>query len=161
MAFHTLEPYLTEHPFFAGLDQPYIELLTGCARNVRFDAGETIFRQGGEADNFYLLRHGRVAIEVPAPQGGSIVIDSLDPGDVFGASWIVAPYRWHFDARALDQTRAVALDATCLRGKCEADPRLGYELLKRFAVVLQERLRSAQLQLVDIYANPAAREGDA
>jgi hypothetical protein len=48
-------------------------------------------------------------------------------------------------------TRAIALDGECLRNKCEANPRLGYELLKRVAQVFAERLLSTRLQLLDVY----------
>ena len=56
------------------------------------------------------------------PGGGTLVIETLDEGDVVGWSWLVPPYRWAFDARALDLTRAVAFDGACLRGKCDDDP---------------------------------------
>lgn len=154
MSIHTLERYLATHPFFRGLSADYLELLTGCARNASFPAGTTIFSQGGKADNFYLLRDGKVALEFPVPGDGRLVIDTLDAGDVLGASWMITPYQWHYDARALVATRAFALDAVCLRGKCDADPALGYDLMKRFAAVMQERLEAAQLQLTDMYGNP-------
>ena len=161
MEIHGLERYLAGHPFFQGLADEYLELLAGCARNVVFEPGEIIFSQGAPADVFYLLRDGRVAIEIPAPGGGRIVIDTLDGGDVLGASWLVAPFRWHFDARALDLTRAFALDAVCLRGKCDDDPVLGYDLMKRFAAIMQDRLHATRLRLTDMYGNPGRATGGA
>ena len=95
MSIQGLERYLATHPFFAGLEPGYLALLTGCARNVSFGAGETIFSQGGPADSFYLLRDGKVALEFPAPGGGRLVIDTLDAGDVLGASWLITPSQWH------------------------------------------------------------------
>ena len=59
-----LEPILAEHPFFEGLKAEYVQLLVGCASNVRFDAGAFLCREGDPADRFYLLRHGKVAIRV-------------------------------------------------------------------------------------------------
>lgn len=160
MSIQGLERYLATHPFFAGLEPGYLALLTGCASNASFGAGETIFSQGGAADSFYLLRDGKVALEFPTPGGGRLVIDTLDAGDVLGASWLITPYQWHYDAHALVATRAFALDAVCLRGKCEADPALGYDLMKRFAAVMQERLQAAQLQLADMYGNPGEASGE-
>ena len=40
----TLEPILSAHPFLQGLDQPVLALIVGCASNVRFDAGQYLFR---------------------------------------------------------------------------------------------------------------------
>jgi CRP/FNR family transcriptional regulator, cyclic AMP receptor protein len=151
MQTQTLEPILAEHPFLKGLDSRYLQVIVGCASNVRFDAGGLIFREGEEANQFYIIRHGRVALQIFAPERGPITIDTLGPGDVLGWSWLFPPYRWHFDAKALELTRAIALDGTCLRSKCEDDHGLGYELVKRFAHVLMQRLQATRLQLLDVY----------
>lgn len=146
-----LERILMEHPFFAGMAEPYMDLLVGCASNVRFEAGEFILREGEEANKFYLLRQGKVALEIYAPERGSINIQTLDAGDILGWSWLVPPYRWRFDARAIELTRALALDGKCLREKCEKDHDMGYEMLKRFSQVMVEHLTAARFQLLNVY----------
>ena len=115
----TLELILAGHPFFEGLEQPYLDLITSCAANVRFETGEYLLREGESADRFYLLRHGSVALETYAPQRGPITIETIEAGEVLGWSWLFPPFRWHFDARALEPVRALALDGACLRGKIE------------------------------------------
>lgn len=147
----TLGPILNEHPFIKGLDQKHIDLITGCASNVRFDAGQIIFREGEEADQFYVIRQGKVALQIYTPTHGSIIIDTLTEGDILGWSWLIPPYEWRFDAVASELTRAIALDGKCLRTKCEADHDLGYELLKRFAAIVDERLESTRIRLLDVY----------
>jgi len=147
----TLERILIEHPFFAGMKEEHMDLLVGCASNVRFDAGQFILREGQEANNFYLLRQGKVALDVYAPERGGITIQTLGAGDILGWSWLVPPYHWRFDARAVDLTRAIALDGKCLRQKCENDCCLGYELLKRFTQVMVEHLTATRLQLLNVY----------
>jgi len=159
MQIRTLERVLTQHVFFQGLDPQYIELITGCAANVRFFAGEVIFREGEPADRFYIIRRGRVSLEVFVPERGQIMVESLDEGDVLGWSWLFPPYRWQFDARALELTRAIALDGQCLRGKCEEDPRLGYELMKRFAQIMVGRLKATRIRLLDLYNPGPANTG--
>ncbi len=147
----TLERILSEHPFFKGLEEPYLQLLVGCASNVRFDAGEVIFREGEEANKFYLIRQGKVAVEMFAPSRGPIILQTLGEGEVLGWSWLVAPYRWRFDGRAVELTRAIALDGECLRGKCEEDHNLGYELMKRVSLVMEKLVQATRLQLADVY----------
>jgi CRP/FNR family transcriptional regulator, cyclic AMP receptor protein len=147
----TLEPLLTEHPFFRGLAPGDIQFLTGCAKNARFEAGQVIFREGEDADQFYLIRDGRVALENFTPGRGPAPILTLDAGDPLGWSWLVPPYKWRFDARAIETTRVFALDGKCLRGKCDQDPRFGYELLKRIAAIIAERLHATRLQMLDVY----------
>ena len=148
----TLERTLAKHPFFEGLEPEYLRLLTGCASNVRFEAGVYILREGEEANQFYLLRQGRVALEIFAPQGPPIIIETLEKEDVLGWSWLVDPYHWRFNARAVELTRAISLDAKCLRAKCEEDHNLGYQLLKRFVQIVDQRLQATRLQLLDVYA---------
>ncbi len=147
----TLEPILAAHSFLKGLEPHYIQLVVGCASNVRFNPDQFIFREGEEADQFYVIRHGKVAVEVFTPERGPLIIDTLGEGDILGWSWLLPPYQWHFDARAIELTRAIALDGKCLRTKCEQDHDLGYELLKRFAHVIEERFEATRLQLLDIY----------
>jgi CRP-like cAMP-binding protein len=146
----TLEPILTKHPFFAGLEKRYLELLTGCASNERYDAGEFLFREGDEAAKFFIIRHGKVSVEAAVP-GGTTILYTHDEGDVVGWSWLFSPYHWHFSGRAMELTRVIALDGVCLRTKCEQDPVLGYEFMKRFSHKMMQSLDHTRIQLLDLY----------
>jgi hypothetical protein len=79
------------------------------------------------------------------------VLNTVGENEVIGWSWLVSPYIWHHSGRVLMPTRAFALDGVCLRGKCDRDHELGYELMKRFLQVIQGRLVSARLQMLDLY----------
>ena len=149
----TLEPLLRGHKFFAGLDSEYLTLLSGCASNVVFAADSFLFREGEPAETFYLIRDGKVALEIAAPGRGALVVQTLGPGDVAGFSWLFDPHRWEFDGRAVERVLAVQMDGACLRGKCDADPRLGYELMQRFAGLMTSRLQATRLQLLDVYGH--------
>jgi CRP/FNR family transcriptional regulator, cyclic AMP receptor protein len=147
----TLRSILAEHPFFKDLGARHLELIVGCASNVRFNAGEFIFRQGEEADQFYLIREGLVALEIFVAGRGPVTVQTMGEGEVLGWSWLVPPYRWMFDAHTTELTRAIALDGKCLRNKSEQDHDLGYQLLKRFSTVVQGNLDAARLQILNIY----------
>jgi CRP/FNR family cyclic AMP-dependent transcriptional regulator len=152
----TIEQYLPDHPFFTGLDADALALVSGCATNVSLAAGEFLFREGEPADWFFVIRRGRVAIEVHAPAAGTVVLDTADAGDIVGWSWLVPPYRWLFDARAVEATGAVTFNGRCLRDKCEEDPRLGYELTRRVTRVMSDRLVAARVRLLDLYGAAGA-----
>lgn len=147
----TLEPLLKKHPFFSGIDEDAIHLITGCAKNVRYSAGETIARQGEPADLFFLIREGRIALEMPAPHGGAIRLQTADEGEVVGFSWLVPPYKWHHDLRAVTDLRAFSIDGHCLRKKCEEDTGFGYQMMKGFSVQMADRLEATRLQLLNLY----------
>jgi CRP/FNR family transcriptional regulator, cyclic AMP receptor protein len=148
-----LRKILVEHPFFKGLNEEYLTLIVGCASNVRVDAGKMVSREGEEANQFFLIRSGRITLQLMTPNKGPVIIETLDKGDILGWSWLVPPYVWHFDAKAIEMTRMIALDGKCLRNKCENDHHLGYELLKRFGDIMQKRLESTRLQLLDLYGD--------
>jgi CRP-like cAMP-binding protein len=151
MITHTLEPIIREHPFFQGLEDRYIQLITGCASNVRFEGNQVVFREGEEANQFYLLREGLISLEISAPPRGFVTVETIREGEVLGWSWLFPPYRWRFSARTLQPTRAVAFDGKCLRAKCDQDHDLGYELFNRFSQVVTERLQATRMQLLDLY----------
>ncbi|MEJ0097206.1 MAG: cyclic nucleotide-binding domain-containing protein [Bauldia sp.] len=150
-----MDRIVREHRFFADLDDATLELIAGCARNVVFKAGEYLFHTGDPADEFYLVRHGRVALDVVAPGRSAVTFQTVGPDELVGVSWLLPPYRWMHDARAVDLVRAIGIDARCLRDKCDADHDVGYEMMLRFVPLLVSRLQATRMQLLDIYGKPA------
>ena len=149
----TIDQLIADAPVFAGLERSQLELIAGCGHNEHVAAGTLLLREGDPADTFFLLRSGAVALEVHAPARPPLRIETLAPGDVVGWSWLFAPYRWHLDARALEACGLVAFDGACLRGKCDEDHELGYQLMKRFAVEIVNRLQATRFQLLDVYGD--------
>ena len=148
---------LAHHDAFRGLARPDLDLVAGCGHNTVFEAGQYLFREGETAETFYVVREGRIALEMFVPDRGPLVVDTVETGDITGVSWLFPPYRWQFDGRAVELTRVVSFDGACLRRKCDADPRLGYELMKRFAMVISRRMSSAHVRLADLYGSARAR----
>jgi CRP/FNR family cyclic AMP-dependent transcriptional regulator len=151
-----LTEILRQHPFLHELSDEHMRLIAGCASNVRFPEGSHLIREGELANTFYLIRTGRVALEMDVTGRGALRIQTTGPGEVLGWSWLISPYRWHFSGVAVADTRAIALDGACLRRKCEADPAFGYDMLSRLAVVMERRLEATRLQLLDMYGVEAA-----
>jgi CRP/FNR family cyclic AMP-dependent transcriptional regulator len=149
----SLESILANHPFFKDLEPEYLSLITGCASNVRFEAGQFIYRQDEEANSFYIIREGKVALEVCPPGKKPITVQTVSDGEILGWAWLIPPYHWQFDAQAVELTRAIVLDGRCLRAKCEEDHNLGYELLSRLLPVVGKTMEATRLQLLDIYGN--------
>ncbi|KVQ42526.1 Crp/Fnr family transcriptional regulator [Burkholderia cepacia] len=146
-----LDHILAEHPFFAGFDAQHLQIVQGCASNRRCEAGQYVVREGEPADEFFLIRHGRIALEISSPGRKPVVIETIGAGEIVGASWLIPPYRWVFDARALELTRLIAIDAACLRGKCDRDHDFGYQMMKRFLPIFAKRLHATRLQILDVY----------
>ena len=149
-----VDALVLEAPVFAGLGPAHGAQLAGCAQTTGWDADEMLFREGDPSDAFYVVRHGRVALEVFVPGRGTLTVETIETGEVVGWSWLFPPYRWHFDGRAIGSVRAIAVDGTCLRKKCDDDPALGYDLMRRFSQVMLERLQATRLRLADVYGAP-------
>ncbi|MBM2845203.1 MAG: putative transcriptional regulator, Crp/Fnr family [Bacteroidetes bacterium] len=150
---------LQQHPFLLGLSDEHMQTLVGCASNVRFTEGTYVIREGELASTFYLIRSGRVALEMDMPGKTGLRIQTTGPGEILGWSWLISPYRWHFNGIAVADTRAIALNGECLRNKCEEDNAFGYDLLKRLAQVMERRLEATRLQLLDLYGTTASGVG--
>jgi CRP-like cAMP-binding protein len=147
---------IAKNSLFAGLPDSTIELAVGCAQNVAFEPGARILVEGEPADTLYLLRRGRVSLQVQRPSGKPLIIETIGPHCVLGWSWLVPPYRWQFDGVAIDPVGAIAIDGTCLRAKADEDPVFGYALLQRISGVLLSRLQSTRVRLLDLYGHSLA-----
>lgn len=147
----SIERTLAASSFCEGMEARHVELLARRASEREFVAGEFVFREGEDASALYIIVEGRVSLEVSAGERGDVVFQTIGRGDALGLSWLFPPRRWHFDARAVEDTRLIAIDAAWLRETMEADQDLGYEMLKRVARVMVGRLQATRLQMTDMY----------
>lgn len=146
-----IDRILFEHPFFRSMPSYMLEILGGCASHVHFKPGQNILREGEDADRFYLIGEGKVTLDLFVPGRGRVTVQTIAAGEVLGWSWLFPPYHWHFDAHALEETSGVVIDALALRSMYETDHELGYELMKRFACLIMQRLHATRLQMLDLY----------
>lgn len=149
-----IRTYMEKQPFFAGLPSESLDFLAGCAGLRKLEAGEILAVYGHTARNFYLLRSGSVSIEVAAIEGPPLQFQVLEPGQMLGWSWLIPPYRWHFQARATEPSEVIEFDGRSVFEHCEADPAFGYALLKRFSGLMSERLESARETMKEEWSPP-------
>ena len=149
-----IEDFLSSHPFFSGMDKRYVEFLANSVTEIQIGEGEVLFHQGDRADKFYLLRQGKVSVQVPALVGPVLEIQTLGKDQILGWSWLISPYRWHFLARAVEDSTMLEFDGSVILAHCDEDPKFGYELLKRFAALMSERLESARQKMMDQWNPP-------
>ncbi len=141
------------HPFFHGFDPAFVHEVCQHAREVRFEPDELLAKEGAPADVFYLILEGKVALEAGAADNPHLTVQTVGRDEVLGWSWLVAPHRWRFDARATKPVRAAALSAEVLRRTLASHPTWGYQFLIRFMPVLAERLENTRIQLLDLHAH--------
>lgn len=154
----TLKEIITEHPFFRGMKGQHLDLLAEGARKSTFKAGDTLFREGEPANQFYLIESGKVVLEAHAAADGSAAVQTLGPGDVLGWSWLFAPFVWHFRAAALSPTTVIALSGAHLLALSENDHDFGYELMKRVSQIVIRRLQVARKELLALHVESVLSE---
>ncbi len=142
---------VAEHPFFEDLAPAHLALVVGCAQMAVYKKNDYLFKYGDDAAYFFLLRYGRVALELTGPGADSFRFQTVGAGEVLGWSWLFPPHQSQFDARVIEDARVIRFDGKCLRAKCDSDPVLGYDLMKRFAQVMVRRFADTRLQLIDVY----------
>ena len=146
--------YLTTHEFFSELSEDTVNFLCESANTLEIKKGQVLFRLGEHADKFYILRNGRISVQIPAVMGPTLEVQTLGTDQILGWSWLISPYQWHFQAKAEEDSKLLEFDGTAILARCEQEPKLGYELLKRFAVLMSERLDVSRQKLMDEW-NPA------
>lgn len=144
-----VQEFLAGHALFTGLEATHLEFLAAHAAEKSFDQGQVLARQGEHADCFLVLLEGELAVEIPAITGPKLEVTRLGEGQVFGWSWLIEPYKWHFNARAAKPIRALKFDGRAILAHCEADTDFGFALFRRFSMLMGQRLESAQRKMMD------------
>jgi CRP/FNR family transcriptional regulator, cyclic AMP receptor protein len=142
---------------FDRLTAAQLAAVASTARQVRIDSGLAIFEEEQPAVGCWLIHTGQVELSTHVPGRGSVVVQTLGPGDLLGLSWLVPPYRWHFTATAVEPTTATKLDTDRLRRLAADDPSLGYPLVLALFEELLTRLQSARARLLQLYRSPRER----
>ena len=143
---------LAEHPFLADLPREWLDRLASHGHPSTRQPGRRLFHEGRAADRFWLVRSGRIALDITDAHRGDVVVDYIGAGSVLGWSWLFPPYRWHFGAVAVELTYTVELDAAGVRRLIADDAELGRELTMRFMAVLADRLQTTRQRIAELYA---------
>lgn len=147
---------LSDHPFLSSIPIGSLRRLATHVQPHTYPAGEQVFREGGVADRFFLLRQGLVRLDLEVAGRGQVEVETLGADAALGWSWLFAPYRWHLTATAVQRTSMLVFDTDALQTVMAADPPLGYELMRRFAAVMFDRLTTTRLQLMGATEIPTA-----
>ncbi|MEU8344846.1 cyclic nucleotide-binding domain-containing protein [Spirillospora sp. NPDC048832] len=141
---------LGREPFLDGMRSADLRRLATAARFTEFPAGRRIFSESDSAERFWLVQDGTVIVDLYVPRRGPVVIDTFGPGSVLGWSWLFRPHQWHLGGVAATPVQAIEFDGRLVRTLCAVDPSMGYELTRRFAGLVVERLEATQARLTEL-----------
>ena len=145
---------LAGHAFLRGMPEASIATLALTCRVAVAEAGHRYFDEGAMATKFWLVKSGHVALDLHVPGRSRLILETLGPGELLGLSWFTPPFRWQYGAVAVQKTSSFELDGAAVRAACDADPALGYELLRRLMSAASGRLHAARIRMLDLYGAP-------
>ena len=149
MSNQSITEYLSAHEFFSEFRDDDLKFLCECSSTREIKKGQILFRQGENADKFYVVRSGRISIQMPAIMGPTLEIQTVDEDQVLGWSWLISPYLWNFQTKAEEDSELLQFDGVAILARCEQEPKFGYELLKKFAGLMSVRLNAARQKMMD------------
>ena len=145
----SITEYLSAHEFFSEFSDDVLKFLCECSSTREIKKGQILFLQGEHADKFYVVRSGRISIQMPAIMGPTLEIQAVDEDQVLGWSWLISPYQWNFQTKAEEDSELLQFDGVAMLARCEQEPKFGYELLKKFAGLMSVRLNAARQKMMD------------
>jgi CRP-like cAMP-binding protein len=163
---------LRRYPFFGGLEYEHISRLSKTANELTAEADHIFFHEADRLTQIYLILEGAVAITIEVPERGiehkladqfsreirsrDIVVSSLGPGEVFGWSGLVSPFKASANAKALTRARVIAFDAEKILQLFEEDTTFGYRMIQKIVQVVRDRLHSMRIESLALVAAPAS-----
>ena len=122
----------------------------------KVSAGTVVFREGSHHDNLYLVRSGKLGLDMNVPGRGAVRILTLGPGEMVGWSSLLDQGRMTACAVALEDVEVVVAPSHKLREICESNHEFGFHLMRQMAGALSKRLVATRLQLLDLFADTPA-----
>jgi CRP/FNR family transcriptional regulator, cyclic AMP receptor protein len=144
---------LAAHPFLHDMSEEHRSVLAAATADVTFPDRHRLFEDAGSATRFWLIRSGRVILDVHVPGQGRVPIDTIGMGELVGWSWRFPPYPWAFGAVTGSPVEAVEVAAQAVRASCASDPVFAHEITYRLAHVLAKRLQSTRGRLITASMN--------
>ncbi|HXE74536.1 MAG TPA: cyclic nucleotide-binding domain-containing protein [Candidatus Xenobia bacterium] len=143
------EQTIWDSSFFEHFSPRVQQQMLSLAESRTFAPGETIFREGDPSLYLYLVKRGRIAIEMNLPGRGARTVLVVGPGELFSWSALVEPRVETASARALEESEALAIKGGTLTDACLSDPGFGLELYRTLCEVISARLVATRLHLLD------------
>jgi CRP/FNR family transcriptional regulator, cyclic AMP receptor protein len=124
---------------FKPLSEKMVEKLAAVGDIVKAEKDEYLFHEGDPADDFYIIKEGKVVLEFEQPDG-SINTETVSPGMGVGCSSLSGLRSYASHARCEEASRLLHWPQSKLRQLFEKDSRLGYLLIKASAKTLSKRV---------------------
>ncbi len=157
--------------FFSDVDSDTLQAIANKGEILEFKAEDVVFHVDEPATHFYGLLEGEIdlilvykdkvlktdieyeeAIQATmVDQEKEIIVDSVNPGQVFGWASLVGPPKRTVNAECSQNSRVIAIPADALKAMFDKDHTLGYFIMKRLSDIIAKRLRNRTNKLIETW----------
>ncbi|HZK24023.1 MAG TPA: Crp/Fnr family transcriptional regulator [Oscillospiraceae bacterium] len=138
--------YLQKVPFFAGLAEKELEIVSSVMIERNYAKGAVLFLEGERGESLFVINHGRVKISKSSPDGREQILHIYNDGDIFAEVVLFDRGPYPATAEAVEDTQCWLLRNADMERLLAAQPQLGIKLLR----IMSRRLRRAQLLVRDL-----------
>lgn len=131
----------------SGASEQILKQVAMLSEEKNAQAGDVLFREGEDATHLHIVVEGEVEIQYVLGDGSYQTVDTLIAGDLMLWSSLVEPHTTHSMGVARTNVKLVAIDAPKLREMMQAEPELGYLVMRALASAIANRLHGARLQI--------------
>jgi CRP-like cAMP-binding protein len=136
---------LKEVSLFRSMKTDELKILAFTAKNYIFEPGEIIVNEGDEGDEAFIIYSGQVEVSRRGSEGGSITLNILGAGDMFGELALFGEGFRTATVKAIEETFVAVISKERLYEIIREFPDIGIEMLR----VQTQRFRMAENRLID------------
>jgi small-conductance mechanosensitive channel len=138
-------------PLFAPLNDSQIEQLVRNASTARYTAGEILVQQGEAGDSLFVIKSGRVRVELRREGAAALTVDTLGPDEFFGEMSLLTGEPRSASIVAETETEVIVVEKSDLAEVIRAD----MSLLDGLSLALEARVRHSADQVAAADSAPA------
>lgn len=141
---------LSQFSLFNGLPEPLLKQIAEIGVQTSAKQGEFVFHEGEKADKLHFLLDGSVALRVKLTSRPESVTVSFvsTPFQSFGWSGIVPPFHYTSSAECDEDSNLLIIPAQPFMKLMEENPQAGFQVMKRIAEIIADRLRNSRQALL-------------
>ncbi|MBI5756523.1 MAG: cyclic nucleotide-binding domain-containing protein [Nitrospirae bacterium] len=138
--------------FFADLTDEELTQVQNTCSEESYHAGGFIFSEDSPANHLYVLKNGKVSIDIKVSGGKYLSVYTVSQfAEPFGWSAIVEPFLFTASARCVVDSTVFSIDRKLLVKLIERDYRMGFLIMQRVAKIISQRVRETRLQLIHTF----------
>lgn len=141
---------LSEFPLFRDLPEEFLAKITNLCQEASFAEGETIFREGEEADQLHFLLEGSLTLKVQlTSRPTSITVSAVNRKyESFGWSGLVPPHHYTASAICEQACRVLTIPGAPLMEFMRQNTAAGFVVMQRIAEMIASRLHNSRQALL-------------